>query len=68
MSDKVRFVGAQPAADVIRLLHSADVLLAPSVTGSDGDIEGMPVSIMEGMASGLPVVATHHSGIPEVGG
>ncbi|MEO5742091.1 MAG: glycosyltransferase [Vicinamibacterales bacterium] len=65
-SDKVRFVGAQPAADVIRFLHSADVLLAPSVTGSDGDIEGMPVSIMEGMASGLPVVATHHSAIPEV--
>ena len=66
VNDKVRFVGAKPAADVIRFLHSADVLLAPSVTGSDGDIEGMPVSIMEGMASGLPVVATHHSGIPEV--
>ena len=66
VSDKVRFVGAQGAADVIRLLHSSDVLLAPSVTGSDGDIEGMPVSIMEGMAAGLPVIATHHSGIPEV--
>ena len=66
VNDKVRFVGAMPAADVIRFLHAADVLLAPSVTGSDGDIEGMPVSIMEGMASGLPVVATHHSGIPEV--
>jgi colanic acid/amylovoran biosynthesis glycosyltransferase len=66
VSDKVRFVGAQPAADVVRFLHSADVFLAPSVTASDGDIEGMPVSIMEGMASGLPVVATHHSGIPEV--
>ena len=25
----------------------------------------MPVSIMEGMAAGLPVIATHHSGIPE---
>ena len=65
VSDKVRFVGAQGAADVIRLLHSSDVLLAPSVTGSDGDIEGMPVWIMEGMAAGLPVIATHHSGIPE---
>jgi colanic acid/amylovoran biosynthesis glycosyltransferase len=66
VSDKVRFAGAQPAAEVVQFLHSADVLLAPSVTGRDGDIEGLPVSIMEGMASGLPVVATHHSGIPEV--
>ena len=66
VSNKVRFVGAKGAADIIRLLHSSDVLLAPSVTGSDGDIEGMPVSIMEGMAAGLPVIATHHSGIPEM--
>ena len=58
--------GAKSAADVIQFLHWADVLLAPSVTGSDGDIEGLPVSIIEGMAAGLPVVATHHSGIPEI--
>ena len=66
VADRIRFVGGKPAADVIGFLHSADVLLAPSVTARDGDIEGMPVSIMEGMASGLPVVATNHSGIPEI--
>jgi colanic acid/amylovoran biosynthesis glycosyltransferase len=64
--DKVRFAGAQTRAEVVQLLHSADVFLAPSVTGTDGDIEGIPVSIMEAMASGLPVVSTRHSGIPEL--
>jgi colanic acid/amylovoran biosynthesis glycosyltransferase len=44
----------------------ADIFVAPSVTASDGDIEGIPVSIMEAMALGLPVVSTRHSGIPEL--
>jgi colanic acid/amylovoran biosynthesis glycosyltransferase len=65
VSSNVTFAGAQPASEVINILHSADVLLAPSVTAADGDIEGIPVSIIEGMSAGLPVVATRHSGIPE---
>jgi colanic acid/amylovoran biosynthesis glycosyltransferase len=36
------------------------------VTGKDGDIEGIPVSIMEAMAVGLPVISTRHSAIPEL--
>ena len=33
---------------------------------SDGDEEGLPVSITEALAAGLPVISTRHSGIPEV--
>lgn len=63
---RVRFVGAQTRVQVAELLAESDVFLAPSVTGTDGDIEGIPVSIMEAMASRLPVISTLHSGIPEL--
>src|SRR5690606_38663847 len=36
-----------------------------SMTAPDGDIEGMPVAILEAASSGLPVVSTYHAGIPE---
>jgi glycosyltransferase involved in cell wall biosynthesis len=59
------FTGARPPADVYRLLAAARVLAAPSRTARDGDTEGLPTTIVEAAALGLPVVATRHSGIPE---
>ena len=44
----------------------ADIYIQPSVTAASGDQEGIPVSLMEAQSSGLPVVATRHSGIPEL--
>ena len=47
-------------------MRTSDLLLAPSVTAADGDIEGMPVVVLEAMASALPVIGCEHSGIPEI--
>lgn len=58
--------GFKPSHEVKAMLDDADVFLLPSVTGADGDMEGIPVALMEAMAVGIPVVSTLHSGIPEL--
>jgi colanic acid/amylovoran biosynthesis glycosyltransferase len=62
----IRFRGWRPNSEVAEALARADALLAPSVTAANGDQEGIPVSLMEAMASGVPVISSHHSGIPEL--
>jgi len=62
----IGLIGWKSQEDIGDLLRESDVLLAPSVTGKDGDEEGTPVVIMEALANGLPVLTTQHAGIPEV--
>ena len=62
----VRFLGAQPQQEVAALMRQVRGFVQHSVVAPDGDSEGNPVAVMEAQLSGLPVVATHHAGIPEV--
>ncbi len=66
VSSNVKLLGWKSQEEIIELMKEADILLAPSVTGENGDQEGIPVVLMEALAQGLPVVTTYHSGIPEL--
>lgn len=66
IDDIVTFAGPQPINVVGNYLQKAHIFLLPSVTAVNGFQEGIPVVLMEAMASGVPVVTTRHSGIPEL--
>ena len=66
LDDVVFMPGFKPNHEVKAMLDEADLFLLPSVTGADGDMEGIPVALMEAMAVGIPVLSTVHSGIPEL--
>ncbi|MEZ5566621.1 MAG: glycosyltransferase [Gammaproteobacteria bacterium] len=66
LQDQITLLGWQDQTEIVEHVTAAHLMLVPSVTAQDGDQEGIPVSAMEAMATGLPVMATWHSGIPEL--
>jgi colanic acid/amylovoran biosynthesis glycosyltransferase len=66
MDHVVQFRGSARQDEVRNIIMDAHIFLLPSFTAYDGDQEGIPVSLMEAMASGMPVLSTLHSGIPEL--
>jgi colanic acid/amylovoran biosynthesis glycosyltransferase len=66
IADRVTLVGAIPQAEVRAALYEASIFTLPSVVTPDGNRDGIPVSLMEAMAAGAPVVSTRVSGIPEL--
>jgi colanic acid/amylovoran biosynthesis glycosyltransferase len=66
LKSKVIFLGILSPKEVAQYLSKALVFVHHSITDSSGDMEGIPNSIMEGMAMELPIVSTLHSGIPEL--
>lgn len=66
VGEHIQLLGWRNSSQVSKLMQEADLLLAPSVTSETGDMEGIPVVLMEAMAIGLPVLSTYHSGIPEL--
>jgi colanic acid/amylovoran biosynthesis glycosyltransferase len=66
LQDRVELLGGRTRPEIAEELRRADVLVAPSVPTSDGRREGLPVVLVEAMSTGLPVVASRLSGIPEL--
>ena len=65
IAERVAFTGFASQSQLRELFYDAHIFLHPSETGPDGNQEGVPNSMLEAMASGLPVFATTHGGIPE---
>ena len=65
VGDKVIFTGFLSQNALREQMYAAHAFLHPSELGTDGNQEGVPNSMLEGMSTGLPVLATHHGGIPE---
>jgi colanic acid/amylovoran biosynthesis glycosyltransferase len=65
VADKVSFSGFISQTQLRELFYQSHIFLHPSEVGGDGNQEGVPNSMLEAMASGLPVFATEHGGIPE---
>ena len=66
IAHRVHFHGALDEEEVAGMLNRADLFVLPSIVARDGQMEGIPVALMEALASGLCVVASRLSGIPEL--
>jgi len=66
LKELVQLPGAKPQHELRERLAGASVFVLPSVPEAEGGMDNLPTVIMEAMVTGLPVVSTRISGIPEM--
>ena len=67
LATSTRLLGFQPYLTLLDEAYKHHVFISPSVTASDGDTEGgAPVSLIDMIATGMPIISTTHCDIPEV--
>jgi glycosyltransferase involved in cell wall biosynthesis len=66
LADRVRFAGTIAQSDIGAYLAAADIAVVPSVHDEAGNVDGLPNTVMEALASGTPLVASSVGGIPSV--
>lgn len=66
LEEHVHLAGARPQGEVAEMIRLATVFVLPSIIAPDGQMEGIPVALMEAMAASRPVVASALSGVPEL--
>lgn len=65
MKHKINFVGAKNKHELKNYYASCDIICVPSIKAKDGDQDGLPVALIEAMASGAVPVASDTGGISE---
>ncbi len=66
LNHQVKLLGPHSHLEVLKRYHTAHLYTLPCVISPDGNRDGLPVSIVEALACGLPVITTPMTGIPEV--
>jgi glycosyltransferase involved in cell wall biosynthesis len=66
LGDAFRLLGTRTQEEVAEALSSCDLFVLPSIVAPDGQMEGIPVVLMEALAAGVPTISTRISGIPEL--
>jgi len=65
LGDNVKLLGWQSQHEISSLLKNTHISLQPSVTATNGDMEGQALVLQEAQAMGVPIISTYHNGIPE---
>lgn len=66
VASRIEFAGAQSQERIRSWMSTATLFVLPSQVAANGNRDGIPVALMEAMASGCPVISTRVSGIPEL--
>jgi colanic acid/amylovoran biosynthesis glycosyltransferase len=66
LKDQVEFLGRVSNDELRELLERATLFVLPAIAAADGDMDGIPMALMEAMAVGVPCLSTRLSGIPEL--
>ncbi|MGB0640457.1 MAG: glycosyltransferase family 4 protein, partial [Myxococcota bacterium] len=62
----ISIIGPRSHAQVQQAIRDTQVVIAPCRKATDGDMDGVPLILMEALATGRPVLTTNISGIPEL--
>lgn len=66
LENNIKLIGVVTPEVFMGLLKESLAVVQHSVTAADGDMEGTPLAVLEASVAGLPVISTHHAGIPDV--
>jgi len=66
IENNVKFLGVISPENFVKILEVSLAYVQHSITAGNGDMEGMPISVLEASSAGLPVISTYHAGIKDV--